>query len=191
MKKTLEQFQSDHLDIYNFLCLFENRENNHFLQDVYNHLSKKGEISIKQINGVRNSMMYFQDYIERENLKEFHKDDEPTGSFVGEVKKRYDMTLKYLNSKSTSRGFYIHTFTDRNDNNLMCFSDHEKIKLQKDNAAAKWFSLEEGDCFTCRATVNRHSVNDFDPTNKYKQTVLNRIKYNKYLGNKQHQKKDE
>ena len=36
---------------------------------------------------------------------------------------------------------------------------------------------------TCRATVNRHSINDFDPTYKIRQTVLNRIKYNKYLGN--------
>ena len=187
MKITLEQFQSDHLDIYNFLCLFENRENNHFLQDVYNHLSKKGEISIKQINGIRNSMMYNQNKIERENLKEFHKDDEPTGSFVGEVKKRYDMTLKYLNGKSTSRGFFIHNFVDRNGNSLMCFSDYEKLKLHEGEV----LNLEEGDCFTCRATVNRHSVNDFDPTNKYKQTVLNRIKYNKYLGNKQHQQKDE
>ena len=67
MKITLDQFQSDHLDIYNFLCLFENRENNHFLQDVYNHLSKKGEISIKQINGIRNSMMYNQKKEEREH----------------------------------------------------------------------------------------------------------------------------
>lgn len=187
MKITLEEFHKKYEDVYIFLQDNENRENNHFLQDVWSHLVKKREISIKQINGIRNSMMYNQNKIERENLKEFHKDDEPTGSFVGEVKKRYDMTLKYLNGKSTSRGFFIHNFVDRNGNSLMCFSDYEKIKLHEREV----LNLEEGDCFTCRATVNRHSVNDFDPTNKYKQTVLNRIKYNKYLGNKQHQQKDE
>ena len=187
MKITIEEFKNNHSDVYDHLIQPDLRENNNFLQDVYNHVSKQGEISIKQINGIRNSMLYYLQKIERENLKEFHKDDEPTGSFVGEVKKRYDMTLKYLNGKSTSRGFFIHNFVDRNGNSLMCFSDYEKLKLHEGEV----LNLEEGDCFTCRATVNRHSVNDFDPTNKYKQTVLNRIKYNKYLGNKQHQQKDE
>ena len=189
MYKTLQEFQSDHLDIYNFLCLFENRENNNFLQDVYNHLSKKGEISIKQINGIRNSMLYVQKKQDAENLKEKHENDLPNGNFVGKEKQRYDMTLKYISGKSTSRGFYIHTFTDRNGNSLMCFSDYRRIEIQDDTVESKadvvYRSLVEGDCFTCRATVNRHSVNDFDPTNKFKQTVLNRIKYNKYLGNKQ------
>ena len=189
MYKTLQEFQSDHLDIYNFLCIFENRENNNFLQDVYNHLSKKGEISIKQINGVRNSMLYFQKKQDAEKLKEEHKNDLPSGNFVGKEKQRYDMTLKYISGRSTSRGFYIHTFTDRNGNSLMCFSDYKTIEIQDfitdSKADLVYHSLVEGDCFTCRATVNRHSVNDFDPTNKFKQTVLNRIKYNKYLGNKQ------
>jgi len=195
MKITLEQFQSDHLDIYNFLCLFENRENNHFLQDVYNHLSKKGEISIKQINGIRNSMMYNQKKEEREQLIEKHKDDEPTGFFVGKVRQRYDMTLKYVSGKGTSRGFYIHNFVDRDGNALMCFSDHESIQILDNDTETKadtlYRSLKSGDVFTCRATVNRHSINDFMPTNKFKQTVLNRIKYHKYLGNKQNQSEDE
>ena len=189
MYKTLQEFQDDHLDIYNFLGIFENRENNNFLQDVYNHLSKKGEISIKQINGVRNSMLYFQKKQDAEKLKEEHKNDLPSGNFVGKEKQRYDMTLKYISGRSTSRGFYIHTFTDRNGNSLMCFSDYKTIEIQDfitdSKADLVYHSLVEGDCFTCRATVNRHSVNDFDPTNKFKQTVLNRIKYNKYLGNKQ------
>ena len=60
----------------------------------------------------------------------------------------------------------------------MCFSDNERIYLDQEH------KLIGGDCFTCRATVNRHSVNDFEPTKQFKQTVLNRIKYNKYLGNK-------
>ena len=185
MRKSIKEFHEDHEDVYIFLQDNDVREGNHFLQDVWSHLIKKREISIKQINGVRNSMLYYQKKQDAEKLREEHKNDLPNGNFVGKEKQRYDMTLKYLNGKSTSRGFFIHNFVDRNGNSLMCFSDNERLKLQEDNAAAKWFSLEEGDVFTCRATVNRHSVNDFDPTNKFKQTVLNRIKYNKYLGNKQ------
>ena len=177
MKKSLEQFQNDHLDIYNFLCLFENRENNSFLQDVYNHLAKKGEISIKQINGIRNSMLYFQKKQDAEKLKEEHKNDSPSGNFVGKEKQRYDMTLKYVSRKDTSRGFYVHNFVDRQGNQLMSFSDNRYLYHWDDGI------IEKGDVFTCRATVNRHSINDFDPANKIKQTVLNRIKYNKYLGN--------
>ena len=177
MKITIEEFKNNHSDVYDHLIQPDLRENNNFLQDVYNHVSKQGEISIKQINGIRNSMLYYLQKIERENLKEFHKDDEPTGSFVGKVRKRYDMTLKYVSGKSTSRGFYIHNFVDRKGNSLMCFSDSEYL-------SAGSTIIGENDCFTCRGTVNRHQVNDFDPTNKIRQTVLNRIKYNQYLGNK-------
>ena len=181
MYKTLQEFQSDHLDIYNFLCLFENRENNNFLQDVYNHLSKKGKISIKQINGIRNSMLYVQKKQDAENLKEKHENDLPNGNFVGKEKQRYDMTLKYISGKSTSRGFYIHTFTDRNGNSLMCFSDNRYLYIEGIDTPDTM--IKKDDVFNCRDKVNRHSINDFDPANKIKQTVLNRIKYNKYLGN--------
>ena len=181
MKITLEEFHKKYEDVYIFLQDNENRENNHFLQDVWSHLVKKREISIKQINGIRNSMMYNQNKIERENLKEFHKDDEPTGSFVGKVRKRYDMTLKYVSGKSTSRGFYVHNFVDRKGNSLMCFSDSEYLYIEVKTGPD--IEIKKGDCMTCRATVNRHSINDFDPTYKIRQTVLNRIKYNKYLGN--------
>lgn len=187
MKITLEEFQKNHSDIYNFLTLFENRENNHFLQDVYNHLAKKAEISIKQINGIRNSMLYVQRKEEREQLIEKHKNDEPNGYYVGKEKQRYNMTLKYLSTNGTSRGYFIHNFTDKEGNSLMCFSDNEKIRIQEPSVI-EGFVLSEGDVFTCRATVNRHSISSFDPTYKVKQTVLNRIKYYKYLGNKNNEK---
>jgi hypothetical protein len=87
------------------------------------------------------------------------------------------MTLKYVSGKRTSRGFYIHNFIDKEGNSLMTFASSRVTEFSPE------LILGEGDCFTCRATVNRHSINDFDPTNKIKQTVLNRIKYNKYLGN--------
>tara|TARA_R100000458_G_C8272885_1_gene247726 strand:+ start:832 stop:1395 length:564 start_codon:yes stop_codon:yes gene_type:complete len=187
MKKSIEEFKKDHSDIYKFLTLFENRENNHFLQDVYNHLSKKGEISIKQINGIRNSMLYVQRKEEREQLIEKHKNDEPNGYFVGKEKQRYNMTLKYLSTIGTSRGYFVHNFTDKEGNSLMCFSDNEKIRIQEP-VDGVGVALSEGDCFTCRATVNRHTISSFDPTYKVKQTVLNRIKYYKYLGNKNNEK---
>ena len=183
MYKTLQEFHKEHEDVYIFLQDNDSREGNNFLEDVWTHLVKKREISIKQINGVRNSMLYFQKKQDAEKLKEEYENDLPSGNFVGKEKQRYDMTLKYLNGKLTSRGFFIHNFADRNGNSLMCFSDNERIRLHEEGVGQ--VLLQEGDCFTCRATVNRHSVNDFDPTNKYKQTVLNRIKYNKYLGNKQ------
>jgi len=185
MHKTLEEFHKEDEDVYIFLQDDEIRKGNHFLQDVWSYLIKKREISIKQINGVRNSMSYYQKKQDAEKLKEDHKNDEPNGSFVGKEKQRYDMTLKYVSGKSTSRGFYIHNFIDRNNNSLMCFSDHNNLYVEDHKQSEKKIRLEEGVCFTCRATVNRHSVNDFNPTNKFKQTVLNRIKYNKYLGNKQ------
>lgn len=177
MKINIKEFHEKYEDVYIFLQDNELREGNTFLEDVWSNLVRKRELSLNQINGVRNSMLYYQKKQERDNLKEEHKNDEPTGSFVGKEKTRYDMTLKYLNGNSTSRGFYIHNFTDKEDNSLMCFSDNERIYLDQEH------KLVSGDCFTCRATVNRHTVNDFNPTNKFKQTVLNRIKYNKYLGN--------
>tara|TARA_B100000524_G_C23560645_1_gene338163 strand:- start:238 stop:798 length:561 start_codon:yes stop_codon:yes gene_type:complete len=182
LKKSLKQFHQDHEDIYIFLQDNDNREGNSFLEDVWKNLVRKREISINQINGVRNSMLYYQKKIEQENLKEFHKDDEPTGSFVGKVRKRYDMTLKYVSGKSTSRGFYVHNFVDREDNSLMCFSNNRYLYIEVKTGPD--IEIKKGDCMTGRATVNRHSINDFDPTNKIKQTVLNRIKFNKYLGNK-------
>jgi hypothetical protein len=91
------------------------------------------------------------------------------------------MTLKYVSRKSTSRGFYIHNFVDREDNSLMCFSNNRYLYIEGTDTPDTM--IKKGDCIACRATVNRHSINDFDPTNKIKQTILNRIKYNKYLGN--------
>ncbi len=179
MRKSIKEFHEDHEDVYIFLQDNDVREGNHFLQDVWSHLIKKREISIKQINGVRNSMLYYQKKQDAEKLREEHKNDLPNGNFVGKEKQRYDMTLKYISWSATSRGFYIHQFVDKHGNSLMCFADSQRISLGQEH------KLVYGDCFTCRATVNRHSVNDFDPTNKFKQTVLNRIKYNKYLGNKQ------
>ena len=73
----------------------------------------------------------------------------------------------------------------------MTFSNTSQLRIDHDFVKGPDNSLHilsHGDCFTCRATVNRHSINDYDHSNKIKQTVLNRIKYNKYIGNKEHLK---
>ena len=177
MNKTIQEFHKEYEDIYIFLQDNDERDGNSFLEDVWTNLVTKRQITVNQINGVKNSMLYVEKKKLTELLKEKHKDDEANGHFVGKEKQRYDMTLKFVETKLTSRGFYIHNFTDKHGNSLMSFGQQ---KVYLDNRL-----IVKGDCFTCRATVNRHSTNDFDPLNKIKQTVLNRIKYDKYIGNKQ------
>jgi hypothetical protein len=177
LKISLDQLVSDHKEIYTFILAEGIKEENQFLTDVYKQLVKKKELSTIQLNAIRNSMLYYENKDKLEKLR-IENGGNPEGNYVGKEKQRYDMTLKYISGKRTSRGFYIHNFLDKQNNSLMCFSDNERIYLDQEH------KLIGGDCFTCRATVNRHSVNDFEPTKQFKQTVLNRIKYNKYLGNK-------
>lgn len=142
------------------------------------------ELTDKQKEGFKKSYNFIKS-------KEEQKDVEPIGNYIGNIKQRYDMTLKYISTNNTSRGYYVHNFEDRKGNSLICFSDNERIEI-----IGAQLGLEEGDCFTCKATVNRHTVNRFSiskgsfpgigshsiiPT---KQTVINRIKYKRYLGNK-------
>ena len=100
------------------------------------------------------------------------------GNWVGEEKTRYDFVLKYLSGRATSRGYFVHSFKDRNDNRFLSFLDCETITF------ADGVKVSIGDCFTCKATVNRHGTNTFkygsqDP---FKETVLNRIKFKSWLG---------
>ena len=101
------------------------------------------------------------------------------GNWVGKEKTRYDFVLKYLSGHSTSRGYYVHSFKDRNDNRFLSFLDCETISIGPDCAP-----LTEGDCFSCKATVNRHGVNTYKSSvqNPFKETVLNRIKFKAWLG---------
>lgn len=109
------------------------------------------------------------------------------GNWVGKEKTRYDFVLKYLSGHSTSRGYYVHSFKDRNDNRFLSFLDCETISI-----GADFDKVSVGDCFSCKATVNRHGVNTFkygsqDP---FKETVLNRIKFKSWLGTTDRSKKD-
>ena len=173
-------FRKNYKEVYDFLMDLDERGDNAFMQSLYNQFMRYGTLSLKQRESAMNAKQYLINMEKREELKEVHKDDEPMGSYVGTLKTRYDMVLKFISVRDTSRGFWVQTFQDKTGNQLMTFSDTRNILL--DGLSPQ--TITEGDCFTCRATVNRHSVNDFDPLNKVKQTVINRIKYNKYLGRK-------
>ena len=173
-------FRKNYKEVYDFLMDLDERGDNAFMQSLYRQFMQYGTLSLKQRESAMNAKQYLINMEKREELKEVHKDDEPMGSYVGTLKTRYDMVLKFISVRDTSRGFWVQTFQDKAGNQLMAFSDTRNILL--DGLAPQ--TISKGDCFTCRATVNRHSVNDFDPLNKVKQTVINRIKYNKYLGRK-------
>ena len=174
-------FRQNFTEEYDFLMDLDGREDNPFLQSLYRQFIQHGTLSAPQRNSIMKAKSYQEAKQKKEELKEVHKDDEPTGSYVGTLKTRYDMVLKLISVRDTSRGFWVHTFQDRAGNQLMSFSNRRSIVIDSVDGA---ITLIQGDCFTCRATVNRHSVNDFNPEKKIKQTVINRIKYNKYLGNK-------
>jgi len=182
-------------EIYKFLHeIVQTEDANDFIKSIWNQIKTNKDISIKQINGVRNTMLYFEKKQKTEELKEKHSEDKPRGLFIGKLRKRYDMTLKYISCRPTSRGYYIQQFIDKDNNYLMCFSNQKDIecydkkyftpadKKPKKSPSPKVLGM--GDVFTCRATVVRHNVNDYEPSNKFKQTIINRVKYMKYLGNK-------
>ena len=166
-----------------------NQNLNGFVGDIYDQICKNKPLSPRQIEGVRRTMVYTKKKAKQDKLRESNKNILPGGVYVGTEKKRYDMTLKYMGNYETRRGFTVHNFMNKEGAQLMCFADITQIRVDHDFTKGPDGAphiLSEGDVFTCRATVNRHSINDFDPNNKFKQTVLNRIKYKKYIGNKQH-----
>ena len=125
--------------------------------------------------------------------------DEAEGHWVGELKKRYDFVLKYLEKKSTSRGYFVYRFTDKNGALFIAFDGRESLVVPAPNEDSFGVPIDPdaddvieheltlGDCFTCKATVNRHSINTFKygtPNTPHKETVLNRIKLGRFLGRK-------
>ena len=99
------------------------------------------------------------------------------GHWVGQEKKRYDFVLKYLTGHSTSRGYSVHTFIDKKGARFLAFLDTETLRVDD-------HELDNGDCFTSKATVNRHSINNYKYGDQepYKETILNRMKFGKYIG---------
>jgi len=191
---TRSEFRKQHSEVYKWII--DNQNVNGFIGDMFDRIARSKPITIRQIRGVENTMKYLTKKAETEairvELEKVHINDEPIGSYVGTEKKRYDMTLKYSTGFTSKRGFTVHNFTNKQGQSLMCFSNDSQIRVEVElvggnpRADMGLHILSEGDCFTCRATVNRHTVNDFNPSHKFKQTVLNRIKYNKYIGNKKH-----
>ena len=118
------------------------------------------------------------------------------GHWVGKAKERYDLVLKYLSGNTTSRGYCVHSFVDKNGARFLAFQDTIDIVIEEkninsfgapidpDSGEIIKHELVTGDCFTCKATVNRHGINNYKYGGKepFKETVLNRIKFKKYLG---------
>ena len=191
---TRSEFRKQHSEVYKWII--DNQNVNGFIGDIFDRISRSKDISIRQIRGVENTMKYLTKKAETEAIRveqnKIYAKFEPNGSYVGTEKKRYDMTLKYISGRTSQRGFTVHNFTNKEGQSLMCFSNDSQIRVEVELVGGNprndmgLHILGEGDCFTCRATVNRHTVNDFDPSNKFKQTVLNRIKYFYYIGNKKH-----
>ena len=110
--------------------------------------------------------------------------------WVGKPKQRYDFVLKYLGGNETSRGYTVHKFEDRMGRKLLTYSDYkpESIEVSWDVSADTLSNdtiirkLKSGDCFTCKATVIRHDINNFKVDIPYKETVLNRAVFGDYLG---------
>ena len=100
------------------------------------------------------------------------------GHWVGKEKSRYDFVLKLLEKKSTSRGYFVYRMTDKFGNLFIAFDGRAEWDLGD-------HTLTSGDCFTCKATVNRHDIVDYKyggPNSKHKQTVLNRIVLKEFIG---------
>ena len=121
------------------------------------------------------------------------------GHWVGKEKERYDFVLKLLEQKSTTRGYFVYRMTDRHGNFFIAFDGREEWEIEEKNIDSFGtpidpdegeiikYILQNGDCFTCKATVNRHSINTFKygtPNTPHKETVLNRIKLGRFLGRK-------
>ena len=109
--------------------------------------------------------------------------DSVEGSWVGTEKKRYDFVLKYLSGHSTNRGYAVHNFVDKNGARYLAFLDNETLNVS-DGTEGQYHELVNGDCFTCKATINRHSINTYKygKQEPYKETVLNRMKFYAFIG---------
>tara|TARA_B100000029_G_C16943148_1_gene729609 strand:- start:161 stop:535 length:375 start_codon:yes stop_codon:yes gene_type:complete len=117
---------------------------------------------------------------------------EPKGNFVGTPKSRYDFVLKLTESRSTTRGYYVHKFIDRNDNHYLMFGDETLYAEGSDfDIPEGTHALKKGDIFKLKATINRHTINKFSPSESYKENVINRPKFGKYLGNLNEQTTEE
>ena len=121
------------------------------------------------------------------------------GHWVGKEKSRYDFVLKLLEKKSTSRGYFVYRMSDLQGNLYIAFDgrsdwnipDTKKGTHPKSPGQPVGYTddhkLHYGDCFTCKATVNRHDIAHFKyggPDSTHKQTVLNRIKLKSFIGEK-------
>ena len=100
--------------------------------------------------------------------------NEAQGRYIGQPKERYEWVLKFITSHTTSRGYYVHNYVDRDGNSVIAFADEPKPKNGKDKMSGELDPISEGSIFRCKATVNRHAINTFQGNNM-KQTIINRM----------------
>ena len=86
--------------------------------------------------------------------------NEAQGRYIGQPKERYEWVLKFVSSHTTSRGYYVHNYIDREGNSVIAFDD-EPAPVVRESAATS-FEIQEDAIFRCKATVNRHSINNFE-----------------------------
>jgi hypothetical protein len=154
-----------------------------FLTDVVAKYMTGKELTEGQIKGVVNTLMAKVKYEDGQVRQDYDENAEPTGAWVGNEKKRYDLVLKYLSGNKTNRGFSVHNFEDRNECRFTMFSDFDRLYP---NSESSINYLVYGDVVKVRATVNRHSMNTYryGSSGPFKETVLNRPKWGDLLGNK-------
>jgi len=111
--------------------------------------------------------------------------------WVGNLKGRYDFVLKYLGGNSTSRGYTVHKFEDRKGRKFLTYNDFKPDEIEVsfpaeaiNRLSGESYRLKTDDCFTCKATVIRHDINNFRVDVPFKETILNRVIFNELLGKK-------
>ncbi len=98
--------------------------------------------------------------------------NEAQGRYIGQPKERYEWVLKFVSSHTTSRGYYVHNYIDREGNSVIAFDDEPAPVVRESEGSS--FEIQQDAIFRCKATVNRHSINTFQGNN-VKQTIINRV----------------
>ena len=102
----------------------------------------------KSPSGELSERKFLDQYMEEGQL------DSIEGDWVGKEKKRYDFTLKLLEQKTTTRGYFVYRMTDRHGNIFIAFDGRSQWNFEN-SRTGEIDQLGAGECFTCKATVNR------------------------------------
>ena len=97
------------------------------------------------------------------------KEKETEGLWVGKEKERYDFTLKLLEQKSTTRGYWVYRMEDKHGNLFIAFDGRENWELPHyQNTSDGLFQLYDSIC------------KDIKPDNDTIKDFLNRMSFIKH-----------